>query len=170
MIFQASPLQPLSGNEQDLKWMRQALALAHFAKQQNEVPVGAVLVKDGEIIGEGFNRPIGLADPTAHAEIQAIRAASQNQQNYRLNGTTLYVTLEPCAMCAGAIVQARIQRVVFGAKDLKSGACGSVFNLLPSTLMNHRPIVESDMLANECGQILTNFFRVKRQIKEDISC
>ena len=170
MIFQASLQQPLSGNEQDLKWMRKALALAHVAKLQNEVPVGAILVKDGEIIGEGFNRPIGLTDPTAHAEIQAIRAASQNQNNYRLNGTTLYVTLEPCAMCAGAIVQARIKRVVFGATDLKSGACGSVFELLPSTLMNHRPLVDNGLLAHECGQILTDFFRAKRQIKEDISC
>ena len=116
----------------DSRWMEYALGLAHQAEAMGEVPVGAVIVADGEIIGEGCNNPIAGHDPTAHAEIQAIRDAGQRSGNYRLQNATLYVTLEPCAMCAGAIVHARIDRVVYGAADPKGGACGSVFDLLPA--------------------------------------
>jgi tRNA(adenine34) deaminase len=143
-------------------FMKKALQLAEYAQQQGEVPVGAVLVKDGSIVGEGFNYSITRCDPTAHAEIQAIRHAAQTIGNYRLVDTTLYVTLEPCAMCAGAIVQARIKHVVFGAYDPKAGACGSVFSLLGSPLLNHRPTIEAGVCAPECGKILSDFFRERR--------
>lgn len=143
--------------------MRHALALAARAAVEGEVPVGALLVRDGEIIGEGWNRPIGCHDPTAHAEIMALRDAAGREQNYRLPGSTLYVTLEPCPMCAGAIVHARVARVVFGAWDPKGGAAGSVFDLLPSDhRFNHRTEVEGGVLAAACGDLLRRFFRARR--------
>jgi tRNA(adenine34) deaminase len=147
----------------DSHWMQYALDLAHQAQAQGEVPVGAVLVKDQEILGVGFNCPIATHDPTSHAEIQAIRAASKLLNNYRLPETTLYVTLEPCAMCAGAIVHARIARVVFGASDPRAGGAGSVFNILQHPLLNHRPNVTSGVMAAECSQLLVDFFKLRRK-------
>lgn len=146
----------------DDAFMRRALELAHYAESAGEVPVGAVVVRDGEVIGEGWNQPIRANDPTAHAEIVALRTASTRIKNYRLSGATLYVTLEPCAMCAGAIVQARVARVVFGATDPKAGAAGSVFQLLDSTALNHRPEITSGVLGEECGRLLKDFFRSRR--------
>ncbi|QBQ53613.1 tRNA adenosine(34) deaminase TadA [Nitrosococcus wardiae] len=146
----------------DIEWMHYALALARHAEERGEVPVGAVLVQEGEMVAEGWNCPIIAKDPTAHAEIQAIRAASQQLGNYRLVGTTLYVTLEPCAMCAGAIIQARIQRVVFGAFDPKGGAAGSVLSILPGDLLNHQVQCQGGVLAEPCGEILSAFFRARR--------
>ena len=142
--------------------MTEALALAADARQAGEVPVGAVVVHEGQIIGRGFNAPISLHDPSAHAEIQALRAAAQALGNYRLAGCTLYVTLEPCAMCAGAIQHARIARVVFGASDPKTGACGSVVNLFADPSLNHHTEVDGGILAQQCGELLTNFFRERR--------
>ena len=148
----------------DETFMQHALQLALRAWEEGEVPVGALLVRDGEVIGEGWNRPIGNHDPTAHAEIQALRAAGNAMGNYRLPGTTLYVTLEPCAMCAGAIVHARVARVVFGATDPRAGAAGSVFDLLPSnSRFNHHTICEGGVLATEAGQMLREFFRERRK-------
>jgi tRNA(adenine34) deaminase len=148
--------------ESDVKWMRHALGLAKRAGESGEIPVGAVVVMGNQVLGEGSNRPISESDPTAHAEIVALRAASQRVGNYRLPGATLYVTLEPCAMCAGAIVQARIARVVYGAHDSKAGAAGSVFNLLQDTKLNHRAVIASGVLAQECGDVLMQFFSVRR--------
>lgn len=148
---------------QDHHWMAYALQLAKRAKLQGEVPVGAVLIKNNVIIGEGYNQPISLSDPTAHAEICALRKAAENERNYRLPNTTLYVTLEPCAMCAGAIIQARVHRVVFGARDLKTGAAGSVFNILENKLLNHRVQLQAEILGNECSDLLSHFFQEKRQ-------
>ncbi len=146
------------------EYMQRALQLAHQAEDQGEVPVGAVLVLDGEIIGEGWNQPITRCDPSAHAEIMALRAAGQNQQNYRLSNSTLYVTLEPCPMCAGAIVHARVNKVVFGASDPRSGAAGSVFDLLPSDeRFNHRTAVVGGVLAEESAAMLRQFFRSRRK-------
>ncbi len=143
--------------------MRHALALARRAEAEGEVPVGAVLVRDGEPIGEGWNRPIGEHDPSAHAEIMALRAAGKAVGNYRLPDSTLYVTLEPCPMCAGAIVHARVTRVVFGASDPRTGAAGSVFDLLPSDArFNHRTACEGGLLADEAGELLRAFFRARR--------
>lgn len=143
--------------------MRHALALAHQAQADGEVPVGAVVVADGEIIGEGWNRPIGSSDPTAHAEIVALRAAAAAIGNYRLPGSTLYVTLEPCPMCAGAIVHARVKRVVFAATDPRAGAAGSVFDLLPSDArFNHYTCCEGGVLAEESSTLLKTFFRERR--------
>jgi len=146
----------------DAEYMSEALTMAVAAKQAGEVPVGAVVVEDGRIIGRGFNAPISSHDPTAHAEIQALRAAAQALRNYRLTGCTLYVTLEPCAMCAGAIQHARIARVVFGAADPKTGACGSVVDLFSEPLLNHHARIEGGVLASQCGELLTNFFRERR--------
>lgn len=148
----------------DERWMRRALELAAHAEQAaDEVPVGAVLVAaDGTVIGEGWNENIKRHDPTAHAEVVAMRAAGQAQQNYRLPGSTMYVTLEPCAMCAMAMVHARIARVVFGAWDPKTGAAGSVFDTLIDTRHNHRIEVRGGVLAAEAGRMLTNYFRRKR--------
>ena len=148
--------------ESDTLWMRHALRLAWRAAQEDEVPVGAVLVKHGEILGEGWNRPIRAVDPTAHAEVRALRQAAKRVGNYRLLDTTLYVTLEPCPMCAGAIVHARVGRVVFGAADPRTGAAGSAFNLLQSPELNHRTEVRSGVLAEECGALLREFFRSRR--------
>jgi tRNA(adenine34) deaminase len=149
----------------DEHWMRQALALADRAETEfDEVPVGAVLVSaDGEMLGEGFNRTIGSHDPSAHAEIVALRQAGQRLQNYRLPGTTLYVTLEPCAMCAMALVHARVGRVVYAASDPKTGAAGSVFDLLGSDRHNHRIRIDAGVLGQEAGQRLSDYFRRKRQ-------
>jgi tRNA(adenine34) deaminase len=146
----------------DLAFMQRALALARHAEAAGEVPVGAVVVLDGEIIGEGWNQPIRAHDPSAHAEIVAIRAAAVRRQNYRLPGASLFVTLEPCAMCAGAIVQARITRVVFGATDPKAGAGGSVFNLLSATQLNHRAEITAGVLGEESGEMLRRFFQARR--------
>ncbi len=143
--------------------MRRALALARRAEAAGEVPVGALVVAADQVIGEGWNRPIGASDPTAHAEVVALRAAASALENYRLPGTTLYVTLEPCAMCAGAIIHARIDRVVFGASDPRAGAAGSVHDLLPSDeRFNHRTACEGGVLADECAQLLRDFFRARR--------
>ena len=148
----------------DLSWMRRALALAERAQHEDdEIPVGAVLVSaDGEVLGEGWNRNITQSDPTAHAEIVAMRAAGARLGNHRLLGATLYVTLEPCAMCAMAMVHARLARVVFGASDPKTGAAGSVFDLVADPRHNHRVEVTAGVLAQEAGSRLTNYFRAKR--------
>lgn len=151
-----------SEHARDIRWMAHALMLARRAAAEGEVPVGAVIVKDEVIVGEGWNRPIGLHDPTAHAEIQAMRSAAAALGNYRLPGTTLYVTLEPCPMCAGAMVHARIGRVVFGAADPRSGAAGSVFSLLQGTPLNHQCAVHGGVLGEECGALLKGFFRERR--------
>lgn len=156
--------------------MREALALAREARAAGEVPVGAVVVKDGEIVGRGYNSPISRHDPTAHAEIVALRDAAQRLGNYRLPGCSLYVTIEPCAMCAGAIIHARIARVVFGAADLKTGACGGVIDLfgeLPEggaqtgvSRLNYHAGVTGGVLAEECGAVLSAFFAERRRQKE----
>src|SRR3990172_6761493 len=143
----------------DEHWMRQALALAERARDEGEVPVGAVLVLNDEIIGAGWNRPIAAHDPTAHAEIVALRAGAARLNNYRLCDTTLYVTLEPCVMCAGAMVHARVARLAFGATDPKAGAVGSVFDILAAPALNHRVSYQGGVLAQECGELLTSFFR-----------
>jgi tRNA(adenine34) deaminase len=143
--------------------MREALALAGEAAGAGEVPVGAVVVRDGVVIGRGYNRPVGSDDPSAHAEIVALRAAAAHAGNYRLTGCELYVTLEPCVMCAGAIMHARIDRLVFGAADPKTGACGSVVDLFADTRLNHHTRVTAGVLAAECGAGLQDFFRRKRQ-------
>ena len=144
-------------------FMREAISLARAAECLGEVPVGAVLVRDGEILGEGWNRPIGSHDATAHAEIEALRDAGRRIGNYRLPGTQLYVTLEPCVMCAGAIIHARVGRVIYGAPDPKAGACGSVFDLLPSDhRFNHRTDCTGGILADSCGELLRDFFRARR--------
>jgi tRNA(adenine34) deaminase len=148
--------------EADCRWMTHALALAREAEAAGEVPVGAVIVRDGTVIGEGRNRMIGAHDPSAHAEIDALRDAGRREGNYRLPGSTLYVTLEPCVMCAGAMVHARIARVVYAATDPKTGAAGSAFDVLLSDRHNHRPIVEGGVLAEEAGRLLSAFFRARR--------
>ena len=150
--------------EQNWRFMQRALQLADLAELEGEVPVGAVLVRDNQIIGEGWNCPIGHHDPTAHAEVMALRNAGIREQNYRLPETTLYVTLEPCPMCAGAIVHARVAQVVFGAADPRSGAAGSVFDLLPSDRrFNHRVTVEGGVMWEACAEKLQGFFRNKRK-------
>lgn len=148
--------------EQDRFWMRRALELAQRAAEAGEVPVGAVLVQGDGVVGEGWNRPISLCDPTAHAEMIALRAAAARIGNYRLVDSTLYVTLEPCPMCAGAMVHARVARVVYGAADPRAGAAGTVFDLLCSTVLNHRAEVTGGILAEECGTLLREFFRSRR--------
>jgi len=142
--------------------MTRALELAAQARDQGEVPVGAVVVHEGAIIGEGFNQPVTLVDPSAHAEMQAMRRAARRMDNYRLADATLYVTLEPCAMCAGAMVHARIKRLVYGAADPKTGAAGSVFDLVRADRLNHQLDVEGGVMAKECGELLTDFFRERR--------
>ena len=146
----------------DEQFMREALGLARQAESCGEVPVGAVVVKDGRIVGVGFNQPIGQQDPTAHAEIAALRDAASRLGNYRLPGCDLFVTLEPCVMCAGAIMQARITRVVFGARDPKTGAAGSVIDLFSETRLNHHTEVVGGVLAEECGAMLSGFFSKRR--------
>lgn len=150
----------------DVFWMQRAIELARLAESRGEVPVGAVLVKDDQIIGEGYNSPISESDPTAHAEIRALRDAAQRIGNYRLLNTTLYVTLEPCLMCVGAIVHARIGEVVFGASEPKTGAAGSVFDVLTSPAHNHNVELRGGVMADECAMLLTEFFQ-KRRVKTD---
>ena len=142
--------------------MRRALELAARARAEGEVPVGALVVREDKIIGEGWNRPIVASDPTAHAEIEALRAAARELKSYRLGGTTLYVTLEPCAMCAAAMVHARIGRVVFGAWDPRVGAAGSALNLLNMPAMNHHVDAFGGVLLEECGALLNSFFAERR--------
>jgi len=144
------------------KWMSHALSLAERSKQEGEVPVGAVIVKDNQLIAEGWNRPIAHHDATAHAEIMAIRAAGQKLANYRLPGTQLYVTLEPCTMCAGAIIHARISYVFFGTTDPKTGTAGSVIDLFSQPYHNHRTIIEGGILKDDCSMLLTQFFKERR--------
>ncbi len=147
----------------DEAFMRMALHAAAEAQRVGEVPVGAVIVKDDEVIAIGYNHPITGHDPTAHAEIAALRAAAQQLGNYRLPGCTLYVTLEPCAMCAGAMMHARLARVVYGASDPKTGTCGSVVNLFDEPRLNHHTKVQGGVLAAECGTLLSAFFAERRQ-------
>jgi tRNA(adenine34) deaminase len=146
----------------DEDFMRVALGLAREAGAADEVPVGAVVVLDGEIIGRGFNQPILRRDPTAHAEIMALRDAADRAGNYRLPGSTLYVTLEPCVMCTGAIMHARVARVVYGARDPKTGAAGSVVDLYGESRLNHHADIEGGVLAEECGSLLSGFFAARR--------
>jgi tRNA(adenine34) deaminase len=146
----------------DEDFMAAALALAREAQARGEVPVGAVVVKDGAIIGRGGNAPIAGSDPTAHAEIAALREAASALGNYRLPGCDLYVTIEPCAMCAGAILHARIARLVFGARDPKTGACGSVIDLFSEPRLNHHAVATGGVLADECGRLLSDFFGARR--------
>lgn len=143
--------------------MQAALDLARQAGSLDEVPVGAVVVVDGQIVGRGYNQPIRSDDPTAHAEIMALRDAARRLGNYRLPGATLYVTLEPCVMCTGAIMHARVGRVVFGARDPKTGAAGSVINLYDEARLNHHADIEGGVLADECGAMLSSFFAARRQ-------
>jgi len=147
----------------DESFMAAALELARSAGAAGEVPVGAVVVVDGAIVGRGFNQPIGRHDPTAHAEVMALRDAAARAGNYRLPGATLYVTLEPCIMCAGAIMHARVARVVFGARDPKTGAAGSVVDLFAETRLNHHADIVGGVLAGECGALLSSFFAARRQ-------
>lgn len=148
---------------QDEIYMRRALELAAKAAEEDEVPVGAVLVMDDKIVGEGYNQVITLSDPSAHAEAQAIRAAGQAVDNYRLINSTLYVTLEPCAMCAGLITHARVKRLVFGAPDPRTGATGTAIDVLNHSSMNHKVDIEAGVLAEQCGDILRQFFRARRK-------
>jgi tRNA(adenine34) deaminase len=149
--------------EQDAIWMQQALEQAQLAWDGGEVPVGAVVVKDGQVISTGYNQPIAGHDPTAHAEIMALRAAAKILGNYRLPGCELYVTLEPCVMCSGAMMHARLSRIVFGAHDFKTGACGSVLNLFEQEKLNHHAEIVSGVMAEECAQILKDFFAQRRR-------
>jgi tRNA(adenine34) deaminase len=153
-------------DESHQQFMQQALLLANRAEQQDEVPIGAVLVHQGEIIGEGWNQSITLNDPTAHAEIMAIRDAAKKIKNYRLSNTTLYVTLEPCSMCAGSLIHARVEQVIFGAKDQKAGAVESVHHLLDSNDKQHRVKWQGGVLEDECSSKLTQFFAKKRAAKK----
>ena len=146
----------------DYAFMKRAFELAEQAEQIGEIPIGAVLTLDDNIIGEGYNRSITDNDPTAHAEIVAIRQAAKKNQNYRLPKTTLYVTLEPCSMCAGAIVHSRVQRLVYGAKDEKTGACGSMFNVISTNDKNHRVLPDPGLMAEEAASMLSNFFKRRR--------
>jgi tRNA(adenine34) deaminase len=148
--------------ELDHQFMQQALEQAQLAALAGEVPVGAVLVREGRVISKAFNQPISHHDPSAHAEMLALRQAALAEQNYRLPGTTLYVTLEPCTMCAGAILHARVDRVVFGAPDPKTGAAGSVADVFSSKQINHQTSVEGGIMDEECGQLLRSFFKERR--------
>lgn len=150
-------------NENDIYWMSRALLLADRAQELGEVPVGALVVADSQIIGEGWNTPISDHDPSAHAEMRAVRAAAERVQNYRVVNATLYVTLEPCPMCAGMLVHARLNRVVFGAFDLKSGAGGSVMQLLQHPQLNHQIDITGGIMAEECGAKLSAFFQQRRK-------
>jgi len=147
---------------EDEKWMSLALEQARKAEEEGEVPVGAILVKDGLLLARAHNQPISTNDVTAHAEIQLIRAAGKKLKNYRLTGTSLYVTLEPCAMCLGAIMHARVEHVFFGAYDPKTGVCGSSENLMEAKCFNHKINLVSGVMENECRQLLKNFFNSRR--------
>jgi tRNA(adenine34) deaminase len=146
----------------DEQWMRHALKLAQRAEQLGEVPVGALIVRGDELIAEGWNQPVASHDPSAHAEMVVIREAAKLARNYRLTGLTLYVTLEPCVMCAGAIIHARLARLVFGAPDPKAGAVNSVYDVIAQPRLNHKPDWTGGVLAGECGAVLSNFFRARR--------
>ena len=146
----------------DEKWMQIALNEANLALKENEIPVGAVLVKNNKLIAQSHNQPIRTNDPTAHAEIQLLRKAGEQQKNYRLIGSTIYVTLEPCAMCFGAMVHARIERIVFGASDFKTGVCGSCINLNKENFFNHKILITSGVLENESSELLKLFFKSRR--------
>jgi tRNA(adenine34) deaminase len=152
--------------QQDEKWMMYALELADKAAAMGEIPVGAVIVKEGKVIGEGWNQSIALHDPSAHAEMLAVRQAGQNQQNYRIIDSTLYVTLEPCSMCAGLLVHSRVSRVVYGATDLKTGAAGSVMNILQHAHLNHQIDVSGGVLGELCSSRLSEFFKARREEKK----
>jgi len=159
------PSNTASDLSTDEHWMAQALRLAELAAAQGEVPVGALLVRNGEVVGEGWNQPICTNDPSAHAEIIAMRRAAELCQNYRLPGSTLYVTLEPCAMCVGAMIHARVERLVFAAREPKAGAVVSQLQLLSLDHFNHRIEVVEGVLAEPCGNFLTQFFRSRRKDK-----
>jgi len=148
--------------ELDRQFMQQALEQAGLAALAGEVPVGAVIVRNGEVIARAFNQPITNHDPSAHAEMLALRQAALSEQNYRLPGTTLYVTLEPCTMCAGAMLHARVDRIVYGAPDPKTGAAGSVLDVFSSKQLNHQTIIEGGLMSQECGQLLRDFFKERR--------
>jgi len=150
----------------DLQWMQRAVELAKKAEAQDEVPVGAVIVLDNQIIGEGWNQPISSDDPTAHAEIMALRDAGEKIGNYRLPNASIYVTLEPCIMCAGAIIHARLSRLVYAVDDPKTGACGSVFNLLQTDELNHKVDIEKGVMKEECQSLIRSFFKEKRAIQK----
>ena len=152
-------------NAIDLQFMARALELARRAQANGEVPVGALLVKDNQIIAEGWNQPISTHDPSAHAELLAMREAARQVKNYRLLDTTLYVTLEPCAMCAGAMVHARVKRLVYAAADPRAGAAGSIFNIVQHEALNHRMEVVGGVMETECATLLREFFRTRRQEK-----
>ncbi len=152
-----------SPRNSDEAFMREALALARQAEAAGEVPVGAVVVKNGAIIGRGFNAPISRHDPSAHAEMMAMRDAALYLGNYRLVGCELFVTLEPCVMCVGAMFHARISRAVYGARDAKTGAAGSVLNLFTTSQLNHHARIEGGILADECGKMLSDFFALRRK-------
>ncbi|WP_340676741.1 tRNA adenosine(34) deaminase TadA [Paraglaciecola sp.] len=157
---------PKTQVEQDIYWMKHALSLADNAEQQGEIPVGSVLVVDNKVVGEGWNQSISLHDPSAHAEMQAIRQAGQRLQNYRMVDATLYVTLEPCPMCAGLLVHSRIARLVFGAADYKTGAAGSVMNLLENKQLNHQVNITGGIEDEVCGEKISAFFRYRRAQKK----
>jgi tRNA(adenine34) deaminase len=158
---------PVAMVARDEFYMRRAIELARQAEAAGEVPVGAVIVRDEAIVAEGFNRPISTHDPTAHAEMIAMRAAAARSDSYRLSGTTLYVTLEPCAMCAGAMVHARVERLVYAAADPRAGAAGSIFNVVQNPALNHRLYVDAGVLGDECGSLLRNFFIARRNPPAD---
>jgi len=146
----------------DRQFMQQALEQAKLAALAGEVPVGAVLVRDGEVLSQAFNKPISNHDPSAHAEMLALRAAAHQDENYRLPGTTLYVTLEPCVMCAGALMHARVERVVYGAPDPKTGSAGSALDVFSVKQINHQTRIEGGLMGEECGQVLKDFFKERR--------
>ncbi len=152
----------MTQTELDQQYMRMAIEQAQLAAQSGEVPVGAVLVRDGQVISRAFNKPIANHDPSAHAEMLALREAALAEENYRIPGSTLYVTLEPCAMCSGAMLHARIDRVVYGAQDPKTGAAGSVLDIFSSKQINHQTSVEGGIMSEECGQLLRDFFKGRR--------
>jgi len=152
----------MSQAELDQQYMRMAIEQAQLAAQSGEVPVGAVLVRDGQLISKAFNRPIATHDPSAHAEMLALREAALIEKNYRIPGSTLYVTLEPCVMCSGAMLHARIDRVVFGAPDPKTGAAGSVLDVFASGQINHQTSIVGGIMSEECGQLLRDFFKGRR--------
>ena len=162
--FEAAVLSPSESvwSSADTEFMSRAIELARMAEAAGEVPVGAVVVKEGVIVGEGWNRPIGTHDPSAHAEMIAMRAAAAAIENYRLLDTTLYVTLEPCSMCAGAMVHARVKRLVYGATDPRAGAAGSVFNIVQHAALNHRVEMQPGLMAQECASLLRQFFASRR--------
>jgi len=173
LCYGCAPIFEVSGHTEkivmtDMNYMRHALELARDAQHAGEVPVGAVVVRDGEIIGRGFNAPILRHDPSAHAEMMALREAAQRIGNYRLVGCELFVTLEPCLMCAGAIMHARIARLVYGAGDPKTGACGSVLDAFADIRLNHHTEVVPGVLADECGMMLSDFFALRRAQQQSL--